>query len=179
MIVGMSVAREQELGTFEQLLVSPLQPIEIIIGKAVPGMIVGLSQCVAITLIVIYGFGIPLLGSFWTLIFSLAVFLVSIIGVALFISSLVTNQQQAMMGTMVVMMPAMLLSGFSSPVQNMPIWLQPLALANPVTHILLIVRGLFLRDMPLRLVGPHIWPMVAMGVLTMVTAAWMFRRKIQ
>lgn len=179
MIVGMSVARERELGTFEQLLVSPLQPSEIILGKSAPGMIVGLAQCVVISAIVIYGFGIPLLGSFLALMGSLTVFLVSIIGVALFISAIVSNQQQAMMGTMVVMMPAMLLSGFSSPVQNMPNWLQPLALANPLTHILVIVRGLFLRDMPFGLVIPHIWPMAAMAVATMATAAWMFRRKIQ
>ena len=135
MIVGMSVAREQELGTFEQLLVSPLQPLEIIIGKAVPGLIVGLSQCVAITAIVVYGFGIALTGSAVVLFIGLTVFLIAIIGVALFISSLVVNQQQAMMGTMVTMMPAMLLSGFSSPVQNMPDWLQPVAMINPLTHV--------------------------------------------
>ena len=179
MIVGMSVAREQELGTFEQLLVSPLQPIEIVAGKSVPGLIVGLAQCGVISLIVIYGFGIPLLGSALVLSAALTVFLLSIIGVALFVSSLATNQQQAMMGTMVVVMPAMLLSGFSSPVQNMPDWLQPLALANPLTHILVVLRGLFLRDMPAALAAQHIWPMAAMAIVTIVIAAWMFRRKVQ
>jgi len=179
MIVGMSVAREQELGTFEQLLVSPLQPIEIVAGKSVPGLIVGLAQCAIIALIVIFGFGIPLLGSAFVLFAALTAFLISVIGVALFVSSLASNQQQAMMGTMVVIMPAMLLSGFSSPVQNMPDWLQPLALANPLTHILVVIRGLFLRDMPAALAAQHIWPMAAMAVVTIVVAAWMFRRKIQ
>lgn len=179
MIVGMSVARERELGTFEQLLVSPLQPLEIVAGKAVPGLIVGLGQCALITAIVIWGFGIKLSGSGLVLFAGLTVFLVSVIGVGLFISSLVSNQQQAMMGIMVYIMPAMMLSGFSSPVQNMPDWLQPVALINPLTHILVIVRGLFLRDMPLWLVAQQIWPMAVTAVFTISAAAWMFRRKAQ
>ena len=179
MIVGMSVAREQELGTFEQLLVSPLQPIEIIIGKAVPGLIIGLAQCLVMTVIIVFGFGIKLTGSLPVLFLGLTVFLIAIIGVGLFISSLVSNQQQAMMGIMVCMMPAMLLSGFSSPVQNMPAWLQPLAAINPLTHMLVIVRGVFLRDMPFWLVAERIWPMAAMAVFTILTAAWMFRRKVE
>lgn len=179
MIVGMSVARERELGTFEQLLVSPLQPFEIVIGKAAPGLIVGLGQCTVITLIVTQGFGIALSGSATVLFVGLTVFLVAIIGVGLFISSLVSNQQQAMMGIMVCMMPAMLLSGFTSPVQNMPAWLQPVAMINPLTHILVIVRGVFLRDMPFWLVVERIWPMAAIAVVTITAAAWMFRRKVQ
>jgi ABC-2 type transport system permease protein len=179
MIVGMSVARERELGTFEQLLVSPLQPFEIVVGKAVPGLIVGLTQCLLITLIVTHVFGIALSGSAIILFAGLTVFLIAIIGVALFISSLVSNQQQAMMGIMVCMMPAMMLSGFSSPVQNMPDWLQWVALVNPLTHILVIVRGLFLRDMPVQLVAQRIWPMAGVAAVTISAAAWMFRRKLQ
>lgn len=179
MIVGMSVAREQELGTFEQLLVSPLQPIEIIIGKAVPGLIVGLAQCSIMTLIVIYGFHIRATGSLPVLFIGLTVFLISVIGVGLFISSMVSNQQQAMMGIMVTMMPAMMLSGFSSPVQNMPTWLQPIAGLNPLTHMLVIVRGVFLRDMPFWLVAERIWPMLIVAIVTMSAAAWMFRRKVE
>jgi ABC-2 type transport system permease protein len=179
MIVGMSVARERELGTFEQLLVSPLQPLEIVIGKAVPGLIVGLAQGLAITLIVIFVFGIPMAGSPLALFASLAVFLVAVIGVALFISSLVSNQQQAMMGIMVFMMPSMLLSGFASPVQNMPLWLQPVAMINPLTHFMVIMRGVFLRDMPFWLVAQRIWPMALIAVVTISAAAWLFRRRVQ
>ena len=179
MVVGMSVAREQELGTFEQLLVSPLQPIEIVVGKAIPGLIVGLVQCVVMTLIVVFGFGIHITGSIAVLFLGLTVFLIAIIGVALFISSLVANQQQAMMGIMVTMMPAMLLSGFSSPISNMPAWLQPLAAINPLTHMLVIVRGVFLRDMPFELVLQRVWPMALVALITMSAAAWMFRRKVE
>ena len=179
MIVGMSVARERELGTFEQLLVSPLQPLEIVIGKAVPGLLVGLGEGALITMIVTQFFGIALTGSPFVLFVALAVFLISVIGVALFISSLVANQQQAMMGIMVYMMPAMMLSGFSSPVQNMPNWLFPVAMINPLTHFVVIVRGLFLRDMPFSLVAERIWPMAAIAVVTITAASWLFRRRTQ
>lgn len=179
MIVGMSVARERELGTFEQLLVSPLQPHEIVIGKAAPGLIVGLGQGALTTLIVTQVFGIALTGSVVALFAGLIVFLAAVIGVGLFISSLVSNQQQAMMGIMVYLMPAMLLSGFTSPVHNMPAWLQPLAIANPLTHFLVIVRGVFLRDMPFWLVAEHIWPMAATAVVTLTAATWLFRRRVQ
>src|SRR5208337_5027141 len=104
MVMVMSVSRERELGTFEQLLVSPLQPLEIVIGKAVPGLIVGLAQAVVISLLVTQLFGIRLSGSAPVLFLGLTVFLIAVIGVALFVSSLVSNQQQAMMGIMVVMM---------------------------------------------------------------------------
>jgi len=179
MIVGMSVARERELGTFEQLLVSPLQPLEIVIGKAVPGLIVGLGQGLIISLVVVFVFGIKLTGSPLVLAVGLFVFLLSIIGAALFISSLVANQQQAMMGIMVFMMPAMMLSGFTAPVQNMPVWLQPIALANPLTHIIVVIRGIFLRDMPFWLVAQRIWPMAATAVITLSAATWLFRRRTQ
>jgi ABC-2 type transport system permease protein len=179
MIVGMSVARERELGTFEQLLVSPLQPLEIVIGKAVPGLIVGLAQGAVISLIVIFVFGIPMAGSPFALFASLLVFLLAVIGVALFISSLVANQQQAMMGIMVFMMPSMLLSGFASPVQNMPAWLQPVAMINPLTHFMVIMRGVFLRDMPFWLVAQRVWPMALIAVVTISAAAWLFRRRAQ
>jgi ABC-2 type transport system permease protein len=123
-------------------------------------------------------FGIPLTGSIFVLYAGLIVFTLAIIGVGLFISSLVSTQQQAMLGAMVYMMPAMMLSGFTSPVQNMPDWLQPVALLNPLTHFLVIVRGVFLRDMPMALVAERIWPMAVMAVFTLTAASWLFRRKL-
>ncbi len=109
----------------------------------------------------------------------LAVFLFAVIGVALFISSLVANQQQAMMGIMVFIMPAIMLSGFTSPVQNMPDWLQPLAMGNPLTHFLVIVRGVFLRDMPFDLVLQRLWPMAGIAAVTISAATWLFRRRME
>ncbi len=177
-VLVMSVARERELGTFEQLLVSPLLPIEILIGKAVPGLIIGMGVASGITLIVTQVFGIALTGSIFVLYAGLLVFLLAIIGVALFISSLASTQQQAMLGAMVFMMPAVMLSGFASPVQNMPEWLQPVALMNPLTHFLVIARGVFLRDMPMELVAQRIWPMVIIAICTLSAATWLFRRRL-
>ena len=178
MVMVMSVARERELGTFEQLLVSPLQPIEIMIGKAVPGLIIGVVLATSISIIVTQVFGIALTGSILVLYAGLVVFLLAIIGVGLFISSLVSTQQQAMLGAMVYMMPAMMLSGFTSPVQNMPDWLKPVAMANPLTHFLVIVRGVFLRDMPMALVAERIWPMLLIAAVTLSAATWLFRRRL-
>jgi ABC-2 type transport system permease protein len=176
-VIVMSVARERELGTFEQLLVSPLLPVEIIIGKAVPGLIIGVGLATVINLLVVFVFGIPLTGSIFVLYAGLIVFLLAIIGVGLFISSMVSTQQQAMLGGMVYMMPAMMLSGFTSPVQNMPVWLQPVAQMNPLTHFLVIVRGVYLRDMPMALVAERIWPMAVIACVTLTAAAWLFRRR--
>lgn len=107
----------------------------------------------------------------------LVVFLLAIVGVGLFISSLVSTQQQAMLGAMVYMMPAMMLPGFTSPVQNMPVWLQPVAQMNPLTHFLVIVRGVYLRDMPMALVAERIWPMAIIATVTLAAAAWLFGRR--
>jgi ABC-2 type transport system permease protein len=178
MVMVMSVARERELGTFEQLLVSPLQPLEIMIGKAVPGLIIGFVLANCISAVVVFVFGIPLTGSLFVLYAGLLVFLLAIIGVGLFISSLVSTQQQAMLGAMVYMMPAMMLSGFTSPVQNIPEWLRPVAEANPLTHFLVIVRGVFLRDMPMALVAERIWPMLLIAAVTLTAASWLFRRRL-
>lgn len=177
-VVAMSVARERELGTFEQLLVSPLQPLEIVIGKAVPGVAIGMVQAVGIVALIRFLFGIPVTGSVVLLFFSLFVFLLSIAGVGLFISSLAGTQQQAMLGSMLFMAPAIMLSGFTSPVQNMPEWLQPLAHLNPLTHFLVIVRGVFLRDMPAHLVLDRIWPMGGIAIVTLLAATWLFRHRI-
>jgi ABC-2 type transport system permease protein len=178
MVMVMSVARERELGTFEQLLVSPLQPLEIMIGKAVPGLIIGMVLATCISLIVNFVFGIAFTGSILVLYAGLIVFLLAIIGVGLFISSLVSTQQQAMLGAMVYIMPAMMLSGFTSPVQNMPDWLKPVAMVNPLTHFLVIVRGVFLREMPMPLVAERIWPMLIIACVTLSAATWLFRRRL-
>ena len=177
-VVAMSVARERELGTFEQLLVSPLQPLEIVIGKAVPGVAIGMIQAAGIVALITTLFGIPVTGSIPLLFLGLFVFLLSIAGVGLFVSSLASTQQQAMLGSMLFMAPAIMLSGFTAPVQNMPDWLQPLAHLNPLTHFLVIVRGVFLRDMPAHLVLDRIWPMGGIAIVTLLAATWLFRHRV-
>lgn len=177
-VTGLSVARERELGTFEQLLVTPLRPWEILIGKTMPGLLIGLFEGSIIVAASQIWFKVPLTGSVLLLYLSLTVFLLCTIGVGLFISALSSTQQQAIMGSFFFLVPTMILSGFATPVQNMPDWLQTLTLVNPVRHFLVVLWGVFLKDLPAALVWQSVWPMAVLAVLTLAGAAWLFRRRM-
>ena len=177
-VTGLSVARERELGTFEQLLVTPLRPWEILVGKTAPGMLIGLVEGSIIIAASQIWFHVPLTGSVALLYGALAVFLLCTIGVGLFISALASTQQQAIMGAFFFMVPTMILSGFATPVQNMPDWMQTLTLVNPVRHILVVLWGVFLKDMPAALVWHSVWPMAVLAAVTLTGAAWLFRRRM-
>lgn len=177
-VTGLSVARERELGTFEQLLVTPLRPWEILIGKTAPGLLIGLFEGSIIVAASQIWFKVPLTGSVLLLYLSLAVFLLCTIGVGLFISALSSTQQQAIMGSFFFLVPTMILSGFATPVQNMPDWLQTLTLVNPVRHFLVVVWGVFLKDLRAAEVWQSVWPMAVLAVLTLAGAAWLFRRRM-
>ncbi|WP_068468590.1 ABC transporter permease [Candidatus Protochlamydia phocaeensis] len=178
-VTALSVARERELGTFDQLLVSPVMPIEILIGKTLPAIIIGMIEGTIIILAAVFIFEVPLTGSIWTLYLSMFVFISSIVGVGLFVSSLSMTQQQAILGTYVFMSPAVLLSGFATPIENMPSWLQPITLINPLRYFLVIIKGIFLKAMPLYMVWQNIWPMAIIAFFTLTGAAWFFRRGLQ
>jgi ABC-2 type transport system permease protein len=177
-VTALSVARERELGTFEQLLVSPLRPIEIIIGKTVPALLIGLVEVTGMVLVGVFAFRVPFYGSLTLFYASMFVYLAAVIGIGLFVSSLSATQQQAILGAFVFMVPAVLLSGFASPIENMPDWLQWLTLANPVRHYLVIVKGLFLKDMPASEVLRNLWPLAVIALLTLSAATWLFRRRL-
>lgn len=178
-VTALSVARERELGTFDQLLVSPLQPIEILIGKTVPALLIGLIEGSIIVFAAIFIFQIPFVGSLALLYFSMFIFISSIVGVGLFISSLSMNQQQAILGSFVFMTPAVTLSGYATPIENMPQWLQNITVINPLRYYLVIAKGLFLKDMPAKIVLDHVWPMAIIACFTMMGASWFFRRKLE
>ena len=179
MVTGLSVARERELGTFDQLLVSPLSPAEILIGKSVPALVIGAAQATGMALVGVFVFGVPFRGSVGLLYAAMAVYLLAVIGVGLLVSSLARTQQQAILYSFLFMVPAMLLSGFASPVENMPDWLQALTQANPVRHFLVILKGLFLKDLPAAEVARHLLPLAAIAAVTLTAAAWLFRRRME
>jgi ABC-2 type transport system permease protein len=179
MVTALSVAREREVGTFEQLLVTPLSPAEIIIGKTVPALLIGLLGTTVTLLVGTLVFRVPITGSLLLLYASTVVYLFSVIGTGLFISSLATTQQQAILGGFVFMVPASLLSGFASPIENMPNWLQQITLANPLRYFLVIVKGVFLKDMPAAIVAENLWPMAVIGLITLSSAAWLFRHRVE
>ena len=121
---------------------------------------------------------VPLIGSLPLLYTSMIVYLAAVIGIGLFISSLVSTQQQAIIGLFIYMVPAVLLSGYATPVENMPDWLQWLTETNPITHFIIICKGIFLKDVPTELVVRHTWPMGLIAVATLSAGTWLFRRRL-
>ena len=178
LITALSVAREREQGTFDQLLVTPLRPVEILIGKALPGFVIGFVEATLITLVAVLWFRIPMLGSLWTLYAALAVFLLSSVGAGLMISSLAVTQQQGMLGAFLFMVPAILLSGFATPIANMPRAIQLITLADPVRYFLVILRKLFLEGAGIESLANQFWPMAVIGVVCLSFAAWLFRHRM-
>lgn len=176
-LTALSVARERELGTFDQLLVSPLRTHEVLLGKAIPPLLIGLFHITLYVLAALFVFGVPLRGSLLLLYASGCFYIAAVIGVGLFLSSLAATQQQAILGAFLFMVPGTLLSGFATPIESMPGWLQPLTLANPLRHFLVIVKGIFLRGLPAPEVAVHTVPLVVIAIVTLSAAAWLFRRR--
>lgn len=179
LVTGLSVAREREMGTFEQLLVSPLHPFEILLGKAIPALVVAMTEAALIVLIGVFLLKVPFNGSLWLLFGSMAVFLLAIIGVGLFVSSLSRTQQQAVLGSFIFLVPAVILSGFASPIENMPQWLQSFSYVNPLRYFMTIVRGLFLKDISPAIVWADTWPMAIIACVTLSAATWLFRKRME
>lgn len=178
-VTSISVARERELGTFDQLLVSPLAPSEILIGKIVPGVIVGMLEGLLMLTVGVFIFQVPFTGSFPLFLLSLFVFISAIAGVGLFVSSLATTQQQAMLGTFVIMVPSVLLSGFATPIENMPVWLQPFTYLVPLKYMLVISKGIFLKDIPASIVLNNLWPLILIAIFTLTSSDLLFRRRLE
>lgn len=178
-VTALSIARERELGTFDQLLVSPLLPIEILIGKSIPAIIIGMIEGTIIIAAAVFIFGVPLTGSLIYLYLGMFVFICSIVGVGLFISSLSSTQQQAILGGFIFMAPAVLLSGYATPIENMPIWLQKITYINPLRYYLVIAKGIFLKNMSLGIVLNNTWPMMIIAFFTLSLSTWFFRHRLE
>jgi len=178
LVTAMTVAREREQGTFDQLLVTPLRPGEILLGKALPGFLIGIVEATAILLVATLWFRVPLLGSQAALYCGLALFLLSAVGAGLLISSLALTQQQGLLGAFLFMVPAVILSGFATPIANMPAAVQTLTLINPLRYFLVILRKVFLEGAGFDVLLPQLWPMAVIGVVTMALAGWLFRHRM-
>lgn len=166
-LTALSIARERELGTFEQLLVSPASALEIIVAKCVPALIVGTLLASVMIGAGVFVYRIPFTGSVAVLYGALVLFMLSVVGVGLMISSVSRNQQQAILGAFAVGVPLVVLSGFATPVDNMPGALQVVAQADPLQHFLVIVQGIFLKALPPEAVLAHVWPIAAIAVVTL------------
>ena len=178
LLTALSVAREREAGTFDQMLATPLRPVEILIGKALPGFIIGMAEATFILLMAILWFHVPFRGAFLPLYLGLFMFLLSAVGAGLMISSLSVTQQQALLGTFLFLVPAIILSGFATPIANMPPVVQYLTYLNPLRYFLIIVRSVFLEAASFDLLWNLYWPMAAIGAASLVIAGRLFRRRM-
>ncbi len=178
LLAALSVAREREQGTFDQLLVTPMRPMEILIGKALPSIAVGLIQASLIFAVALWWFQIPFSGSALLLYAALATFATACVGIGLSISALSLNMQQAMVYAFVLIMPLMLLSGLVTPVSNMPWSLQMLTYADPLRFAIELVRRVYLEGAGWSDVYTEFWPMVAVALVTLPVAAWLFRNRL-
>ncbi|MDR2346044.1 MAG: ABC transporter permease [Planctomycetaceae bacterium] len=178
-IAALSIAREREMGTFEQLLVLPLTPFEILIGKTISVVLLATCSVIMMMCVAVFILNIPFRGSFVLLILSIDLFLCSVVGVGLFISSLAKTQQQAILSVILVLPTSVMLSGFTTPVENMPIWMQQITIVNPVRWYLVIVKGVFMRGMGANEVVLNCIPLALLSVVTLSAAAFMFKRRIE
>jgi ABC-2 type transport system permease protein len=179
LLTAMSVAREREQGTLDQLLVTPFRPAELIIGKALPALFIGMVQATSVLLVAQLWFRIPFAGSFVVLYVALAIYLLAAVGMGLFVSSLAATMQQAMLFSFVVMMPFILLSGLTTPVSSMPAPIQYLTLINPLRYAIDIARRVYLEGAGFALLWPDIWPLIVIGAVTLSVSSWMFRHRIE
>ena len=152
--------------------------MEILLGKALPGFIIGFAEMTAIVLIATLWFQVPLRGGLPTLYAGLVFFLFSSIGVGLMISSLAATQQQGLLGAFLFLVPSVMLSGFATPIANMPLWMQRLTLVNPLRYFLVIVRGVFLQGTPFHMLADQLWPMAVIGLVNLTIAGFLFRRRL-
>ena len=179
LITSLSIARERELGTFDQLLVSPTSTPEIIISKSLPALAIGTALGLLMIAAAIVLFQIPFSGSFWLLLISLVLFILSVVGIGLMISAISATQQQAILGAFAIGVPAVLMSGFATPVENMPTLLQWLAQAIPLTHFLVIVQGSFLKALPLSDILASLWPLAIIALVSLTMATVFVRGRLQ
>ncbi|MFM2476016.1 ABC transporter permease [Celerinatantimonas sp. MCCC 1A17872] len=177
-VTSLSVAREREQGTLEQLLVSPLSTAEIFLGKAIPAIIVAILQATIVFLSSVFGYQIPFHGSLVLFYGAMILYGLSLIGVGLFISAFCRTQQQAFIGVFVFLMPAILLSGYVAPVENMPQWLQTIVWVNPVLHFTDITKMVYLKGASLSVIAPHLWAMLIICLVTTSIAYIIFKRKV-
>ncbi len=178
LLTGLSVAREREQGTFDQLLVTPFRPAEIMAGKALPAMVIGIVQATLVLLVAQLWFRIPFAGSFATLYTGLSVFLLAAVGLGLLLSSVAATMQQAMLFSFILIMPFSLLSGLTTPISSMPAVLQYVTLFNPLRYAINIAHRVYLEGAGLNLLIPELWPLAIMAAVTLSAASWMFRHRL-
>ena len=178
MLTSMAVVREKEIGTIEQIMVTPITPIEFILGKTLPFALISFIDVIVVALVGVFWFKVPIRGSLWLLFLATAMYLMTTLGIGLLISTISHTQQQAMMTTFFFFFPALLLSGFIFPIANMPVIIQWLTYLNPLRYFLVIIRGIFLKGVGLGILWPQLAALVVMGFITLRLATKRFHKTL-
>jgi ABC-2 type transport system permease protein len=177
-LTAMAIVREREVGTMEQLMVTPITPLELMLGKTIPFALIGFFDMILITVVGITWFKVPIHGSFLVLFLSGGVYILSALGIGLFISTVSKTQQQALMATMLFYMPSILLSGFAFPVENMPLFFQYVTYLNPLRYFLVIIRGIFLKGNGFDILWPQIAALFLLGFSVITLSSLRFRKRL-
>jgi len=178
MLTSMAIVREKEAGTIEQIMVTPIRPVEFILGKCAPFAVIGFANTAMVSAIALLWFDIPFRGSFPLLLLGVALFLVSTLGVGLFISTVSQTQQQAMMTTFFFFFPAMLFSGFIFPIANMPTVIQWMSLLDPLRYMLVVIRGVFLKGVGFDILWTQYAALGVLGLTVMTFAVSRFHKHL-
>lgn len=178
LLTSIAVIKEREQGTMEQLIVTPLKATELIIGKTLPYIVISIAQMSVVTIIAKFWFNIPIAGNLVLLFFAACLFLLSTMGVGLFISTISSTQQQAMMTTFFFILPFFMLSGFIFPIANMPFVIQQLTYLNPLRYFLVIIRGIFLKGIGLHILWPQYVALLILGFVLFAGAIRRFHKRL-
>lgn len=178
LLTSMAIIREKEAGTMEQLIVTPLKPSELILGKTIPYIIISFLQLTGVIALAVFWFDIPLAGSIALLVLAAGIFLLSTLGIGLFISTVSATQQQAMMTTFFFILPFFMLSGFVFPIANMPLLVQWLTYLNPLKYFLIILRGIFLKGVGFDVLWSQYLFMAILGGLVFTGAIARFKKRL-
>jgi len=179
MLTAMAIVREKEIGTMEQLMVTPIRPMELILGKTLPFVLVGLWDMILVMVASLVVFHIPFAGNFGLLVVCTLLFLLTSLGAGLFISTISRTQQQAMMTMGLIFQPFFMLSGFSFPIRNMPVSMQMLTLINPVRYFMEIVRGIFLQGTGISTLWPQMVALAVFGVIILWLSVLRFHKQLE
>ncbi len=175
---AMSIVREREQGTIEQLIVTPVRPLELIVAKIIPFAVIAFLNMLNVLALGVFWFGISIAGSLSLLLGLAALFLVSALGLGIFISSVANTQQEAMLLAYLFMIPSIFLGGFLFPIEAMPPWMQVITYVIPLRYILVIVRGIILKGVGLQILRGEVLALAIFGVLIMLLAATRFRKRL-
>jgi len=178
LFTSMAIIKEKEVGTMEQLIVTPMRPFELILGKTIPYTLISIAQMVAVSLFAVFWFDVPMRGSVLLMFAGVCLFLLSNLGIGLFISTISATQQQAMMTTFFFIVPFFMLSGFIFPIENMPVAVQWLTCLNPLRFMIVIIRGVFLKGVGMEVLWPQYLALVILGAAVFAGAVGRFRKRL-